>query len=224
MECIALHANVQLIKDNAEMEAEFMKAEEIEMALKEVRKTIDEIDTQMKPLFLQRMECGKHVAEAKAQTGGDVFVLERELEIIGKRAGDVKPEIQEEYRTFLRHLMSLCRKYEYELLPEMQEKVITAALTAAGLTAETEHSQVKIAFTCPKETSDLNLFLNMTKLNGITVDALNLTTEDGVQKITMILDGKVTEASMRCLLCQIGKEADDFQIVELVNHTRKVGI
>ena len=96
MECIALHANVQLIKDNAEMEAEFMKAEEIEMALKEVRKTIDEIDTQMKPLFLQRMECGKHVAEAKAQTGGDVFVLERELEIIEKRAGDVKPEIQEE--------------------------------------------------------------------------------------------------------------------------------
>lgn len=224
MECIALQANVQLIKDNAEMEAEFMKAEEIEMALKEVRKTIDEIDTQMKPLFLQRMECGKHVAEAKAQTGGDVFVLERELEIIGKRAGDVKPEIQEEYRTFLRHLMSLCRKYEYELLPEMQEKVITAALTAAGLTAETEHSQVKIAFTCPKETSDLNLFLNMTKLNGITVDALKLITENGIQKIVMLLDGKVTDAAMRCLLCQIGKEADDFQIVELVNHTRKVGI
>lgn len=224
MECIALHANVQLIKDNAEMEAEFMKAEEIEMALKEVRKTIDEIDTQMKPLFLQRMECGKHVAEAKAQTGGDVFVLERELEIIEKRAGDVKPEIQEEYRTFLRHLMSLCRKYEYELLPEMQEKVITAALTAAGVTAETEHSQVKIAFTCPKETSDLNLFLNMTKLNGITVDALKLITEDGIQKIVMLLDGKVTDAAMRCLLCQIGKEADDFQIVELVNHTRKVGI
>ena len=205
------------------MEAEFMKAEEIEMALKEVRKTIDEIDTQMKPLFLQRMECGKHVAEAKAQTGGDVFVLERELEIIEKRAGDVKPEIQEEYRTFLRHLMSLCRKYEYELLPQMQEKVITAALAAAGLKAETEHSQVKIAFTCPKETSDLNLFLNMTKLNGITVDALKLITEDGIQKIVMLLDGKVTDAAMRCLLCQIGKEADDFQIVELVNHTRKVG-
>ena len=199
-----------------------IKREEKDMTLEEVRAGIDAVDTQMKPLFLKRMECGKHVAEVKAQTGGDVFVLERELEIIEKRAGDVDPEIQEEYKTFLRHLMSLCRKYEYELLPQMQEKVITAALAAAGLKAETEHSQVKIAFTCPKETSNLNLFLNMTKLNGITVDALNLTTEDGVQKITMILDGKVTEASMRCLLCQIGKEADDFQIVELVNHTRKV--
>lgn len=54
------------------------------MTLEEVRAGIDAVDTQMKPLFLKRMECGKHVAEVKAQTGGDVFVLERELEIIEK--------------------------------------------------------------------------------------------------------------------------------------------
>lgn len=71
------------------------------MTLEEVRAGIDAVDTQMKPLFLKRMECGKHVAEVKAQTGGDVFVLERELEIIEKRATDVDPEIQEEYKTFL---------------------------------------------------------------------------------------------------------------------------
>ena len=73
------------------------------MTLEEVRNEIDEIDTNMKPLFLRRMKCGKHVAEVKGQTGGDVFVLERELEIIEKRAADVDPEIQEEYKTFLRH-------------------------------------------------------------------------------------------------------------------------
>lgn len=195
------------------------------MTLEEVRAGIDAVDTQMKPLFLKRMECGKHVAEVKAQTGGDVFVLERELEIIEKRATDVDPEIQEEYKTFLRHLMSLCRKYEYELLPEMQEKVMTAALAAAGLTAlaaagltaETEHTQVKIGFTCPKETSDLNLFVNMTKLNGIQIDAMNLMTENGNQKVTMTLDGKITDAGMRCLLCQIGKEAEEFRILELIS-------
>lgn len=111
--------------------------------------------------------------------------------------------------------MSLCRKYEYELLPEMQEKVMTAALAAAGLTAETEHTQVKIGFTCPKETSDLNLFVNMTKLNGIQIDAMNLMTENGIQKVTMTLDGKITDVGMRCLLCQIGKEAEEFRILEL---------
>ena len=35
------------------------------MTLEEVRAGIDAVDTQMKPLFLKRMECGKHVAEVK---------------------------------------------------------------------------------------------------------------------------------------------------------------
>ena len=42
------------------------------MTLEEVRNEIDEIDTNMKPLFLRRMQCGKHVAEIKGQNGGDV--------------------------------------------------------------------------------------------------------------------------------------------------------
>ena len=37
------------------------------MTLEEVRAGIDAVDTQMKPLFLKRMECGKHVAEVKAE-------------------------------------------------------------------------------------------------------------------------------------------------------------
>ena len=77
------------------------------MTLEEARADIDAVDTQMKPLFLKRMECAKKVAEVKAQTGGDVFVLERELSIIEKRAGDVDKEVYDEYVTFLRHLMSV---------------------------------------------------------------------------------------------------------------------
>ena len=47
------------------------------MTLEEVRNEIDEIDTNMKPLFLRRMKCGKHVAEVKAQTGG-VYLFSKE--------------------------------------------------------------------------------------------------------------------------------------------------
>ncbi len=69
------------------------------------------------------MKCGKHIAEVKAQTGGDVFVLERELEIIEKRATDVDPEIQEEYKTFLRHLMSLCRNMNMNYYQRCRKKL-----------------------------------------------------------------------------------------------------
>ena len=54
------------------------------MTLEEVRAGIDAVDTQMKPLFLKRMECGKHVAEVKAQTGGDVFVLDMRLTLLAE--------------------------------------------------------------------------------------------------------------------------------------------
>lgn len=183
------------------------------MTLDEIRVQIDEVDTQMKPLFLKRMECAGHVAETKKETGGDVFVLERELAIIEKRAGDVAPEIRDEYVMFLRHLMSVSRRYQYGILTEMQDRVLAEALEAAGVSAEKEHFQIEIAFACDAEASDFNLFVNMAKLNQIPIVSLNLETEEGKQKIRMILKGNLKDQKMRQLLCQIGKEAEGFQIV-----------
>ena len=64
------------------------------MTLEEVRKEIDRVDTQIKPLFLQRMACADHVAAAKAENGSDVFVPVREDEIIAKRTADVDAKVK----------------------------------------------------------------------------------------------------------------------------------
>ena len=93
------------------------------MTLEEVRKVIDRVDTQIKPLFLERMACADHVAAAKAENGSDVFVPDREDEIILKRTGDVDVSVKREYEMFLRHLMSVCRRYQYGILTKMQEPV-----------------------------------------------------------------------------------------------------
>lgn len=185
------------------------------MTLDEIRMQIDAVDTQMKPLFVKRMECAKCVAETKAETGGDVFVLERELSIIEKRAADVDDDIYDEYVAFLRHMMSVSRRYQYGILTRMQDEVIEKALNEAGFTERDEHKQVEITFSCDKEQSDLNLFMNMTKLNKVTVDSMKLETKGAQQIINMTLDGNINESNMRRLLCQIGKEAGDFAIVAL---------
>lgn len=187
------------------------------MALDEIRKEIDAVDTAIKPLFLKRMECAAAVAAEKAKTGGDVFVLERELAIIDKRASDVKG-VHDEYVMFLRHLMSVSRRYQYGILKGMQDKVMADALAASSLeeAAKAPHQFVEIAFTQKQAQSDLNLFINMTKLNGIAIEDLSLRTKDGVQSIEMKLCGNVNDANMRQLLCQIGKEAEEFRIVGLV--------
>ena len=86
------------------------------MNLNEIREEIDRIDNAVKPLFLKRMECAKHVADVKAASGGDVYVPEREQAVIRQRSLDVRDEVRDEYTAFLRHLMSICRRYEYGLL------------------------------------------------------------------------------------------------------------
>lgn len=184
------------------------------MTLDEVRVEIDSVDSQMKPLFLQRMECARHVAEAKAVTGGDVYVPEREQIIIKKRSQGVE-EFQEEYETFLLHLMSVSRRFQYGLLTGMQDQVLEGCLKHAELDPEKEYSQMKIAFQCSKSESCLNLCINMVKLNGILLDELELHTEDGMQKVCMVLDGNLNQKNMRQLLCQIAKETENFEIVEL---------
>ena len=102
---------------------------------------------------------------------------------------------------FLRHLMSVSRRYQYGILTEKQDRVLAEALEAAGLSAEKEHSQIEIAFACDAEASDFNLFVNMAKLNQISIISLNLETEEGRQKIRMILKGNLKDQKMRQLLC-----------------------
>lgn len=181
--------------------------------LEKMRGEINAIDEQMKELFLRRMLCAKKVAQIKEKTGGDVFVPERESLILQKTTKDIVPEFQEEYVAFLKHLMSICRKYEYQLLPQMQKKVIDMKLKGQKLESKEKTSQVKIMFTCEKEKSNLNLFLNMITLNKIQISSMNLTLENGRQKIIMILDSSLEETGMQCLICQLGKEAEDFQII-----------
>lgn len=185
------------------------------MMLDEVRIEIDAVDSQIKPLFLKRMECAAQVAAAKAVTGGDVFVLERENQIIEKRTADVDPLVRREYTAFLRHLMSVSRRYQYGKLTGMQEEVLAAALKAAGLQPETPHGQVVVGFSCRKENSSLNLFLDAARLNGISIDRMEVESRNGTQQVRLVLDGSLREPDMSCLLCQLGKEAEDFRILAL---------
>ncbi len=192
---------------------EWADAKEQAVSLEKVRERIDKVDTQMKPLFLKRMECGRYVAEAKAATGGDVFVPERERSIIKNRASDVSADVSDEYVMFLRDLMSINRRYEYGLLPDMQEKVLSESLAAAGIDGNTGHSEVTVAFACSRETGDAGVHIHMAKLNHVAIRSMQLETDNERQIVTMTLSGNVNDQNMKQLLCQIGKESMDFRIV-----------
>ena len=185
------------------------------MTLQEIREEIDQIDQQMKALFVRRMGCAEQVAETKAKSGGDVFVPEREAEIIKKRTADLRGELQSYNQAFLKYTMCVSRRSQYAILKKMQEDVIADLLHRAGLQEAEEHSKVRVSFDCWSEDNSFNMYMNMTALNGIPIQELSVTERDGRQKVTMTLKGNLKDSSMRILLCQLGKEASDFKILSL---------
>ena len=78
------------------------------------------------------MDCARLVAQTKAERGGDVFVPQREAEIIQGRTADVDGAFRARYADFLTGLMRISRNYQYSLLTGMQAEVLEALLARAG--------------------------------------------------------------------------------------------
>ena len=98
------------------------------MTLKEIRSQIDRIDNELLPLFLQRMECAKQVAEAKKKENCPVFNEKREQEIL-RNVSEKSGEFKGETKILYSGLMAMSRSLQHRLLGSgspLREEVETA--------------------------------------------------------------------------------------------------
>ncbi len=92
-----------------------MNEREFQEKLDVEREKIDQIDAQLLPLFLQRMECSQRVAELKGQVGAPVLNAQREQEILNRvsaQAGDFGGSAMALYQT----IMAISRARQHILL------------------------------------------------------------------------------------------------------------
>lgn len=88
------------------------------MDLKDMRKKIDAIDEKLLPLFLERMELSKAVAEYKKENNLSILNKTREREIL-KNVMDTSGEEMELYaHRFYSTILELSRGYQATLIPE----------------------------------------------------------------------------------------------------------
>ena len=74
------------------------------MELADIRKEIDEIDSQLLPLFLRRMKCAEQVAAVKKEKNLPVFNAQREQEILDRaaeKAGEYGQAVRGIYSTMM---------------------------------------------------------------------------------------------------------------------------
>lgn len=102
------------------------------MELSEIRKEIDAVDEEMTKLFVRRMACADHVAEAKRGTGKPVLDPGREREILAKVAERVGPALESEGKLLFSTLLSVSRGRQRAQLADdgMFAKTVAEAMSA----------------------------------------------------------------------------------------------
>ncbi len=89
--------------------------------LEKARQTINEVDSKMRELFLERMQAAKIVAEYKKLHGIQVFDQKREAEVLARNtAAFVDDEIKSYYVDFVTHNMEISKRYQHRLLEGMK--------------------------------------------------------------------------------------------------------
>lgn len=109
------------------------------MDLIELRKQIDEIDEQLIPLLLSRMEVAKGVAQYKAERGLPVLNEEREQQILDNVAAKCG-EQGEAIKTIFAATMDASRALQHKVIGGGQElrNIINSAIRGSSLTANGE--------------------------------------------------------------------------------------
>ena len=77
--------------------------------LEDIRKEINEIDENMRELFVRRLAVSAEVAEAKRAKGTPILNPAREREILSRVAKEVGPDMENEARLFFTTLFSISR-------------------------------------------------------------------------------------------------------------------
>ena len=84
--------------------------------LEEARKIINEVDSKMAELFVERMKAAELVFEYKKELGLPILDVKREVAVIEKNTALIKDSmLQAYYIDYIKNMMSISRAYQYRL-------------------------------------------------------------------------------------------------------------
>ncbi|SET31262.1 chorismate mutase / prephenate dehydratase [[Clostridium] aminophilum] len=90
----------------------------------DVRRELDELDPQLKELFLRRMELNRRLGEAKLRNGREVYDPARENRKLQAVSGDLEDEFNRNaVRELFMHVMTLGRRYQYQTIKQLSGDV-----------------------------------------------------------------------------------------------------
>lgn len=174
------------------------------MELKEIRQKIDQIDEQMKELFLQRMDLAHEVIENKKLTGAPVYVAKREQEVLELRTAGVKEEYLPACRAFFQHMMEISRSYQYAEITEQAEQLHKLL---------DGNKRADLSFSCKDGGSQAAVFLNAAMLAGLRVEEAGIERQGDDLRCRLSLYGDFSLKAAKAAVMQIQEENESVKIL-----------
>ncbi|MBO4863443.1 MAG: chorismate mutase [Eubacterium sp.] len=92
------------------------------MTIEEIRPDIDRIDSEMKDLFLERMQLIEKIALIKAESNTAVYNPAREAEIIESKSKDIDEQFKESYIQFVTDILNISKTYQNKRISEIRSE------------------------------------------------------------------------------------------------------
>ncbi len=86
------------------------------MTLDDIRKEIDETDSEMFRLFERRMKLAGEVAASKLETGDCIYKPDREQAVIDRFKSGASNDMKGYFESFIRKVMLISREYQYSII------------------------------------------------------------------------------------------------------------
>ncbi|MGN1360675.1 MAG: chorismate mutase [Eggerthellaceae bacterium] len=178
------------------------------MSLEEVRSCIDRIDSQVKDLLMERLDCSVQVVRAKQQQGStQIFRPDREVQVLQRLGQGVPQDRLAPYLGVVRKVMETSRVYQYGILLEDDPDLF---------------SQVAGCQLCSGSTSRVTVRATLPDRCGALWDVMSVMGDYGVEpermvqegaSLQMVLKADASKPSVRTLLFQLARECSDFAVV-----------
>lgn len=186
--------------------------------LSEVRAEIDAIDTGIRDLLMDRMDCSYDVARAKMESGDlTIYRPDREVEILRRLGNGIPEDRKAEYLAVVRKVMETSRMYQYGMIydncKEISEKLF------AGIRIPDNASRVKLRLARPNRPNSMSAILSMIGDYGYNMERMEQVeeeTESGTVTFELTVLGDLNDVHMKKLMYQLSMESSGFRIFEVL--------
>lgn len=185
------------------------------MALEDVRKQIDGIDTRIRELLMERLDCSAQVAEAKLAVGETtVYRADRETEILDRLGAQVTEDRRAGYLAVVRKVMETSRMYQYGIMYDRLEDPFGPLSRELDMPERTD--RVRVCLTRENRPNAMSSILSMIGDYGFNMEQMELIREDPERQTVsfeLVIIGDLHETRMKKLMFQLSKESMDFRIL-----------